>query len=100
MGLRGASNLSAARGAVARLGVLPEQPREVRQERHLLAHERPVDAVLASDLGEQAAQFGGAGEEALLLGRGGEPEAGYRPPGASGSAPGAPPVHRALDLQA
>jgi hypothetical protein len=31
---------------------------------------------------------------------GGEPEAGYRPPGASGSAPSAPPIHRALDLQA
>ena len=31
---------------------------------------------------------------------GGEPEAGYRPPGATGSAPGAPPIHRALDLQA
>jgi hypothetical protein len=31
---------------------------------------------------------------------GGEPEAGYRPPGASGTAPGAPPIHRALDLQA
>ena len=31
---------------------------------------------------------------------GGEPEAGYRPPGASGSTPGVPPVHRALDLQA
>jgi hypothetical protein len=31
---------------------------------------------------------------------GGEPEAGYRPPGASGPAPGAPPIHRALDLQA
>ena len=30
---------------------------------------------------------------------GGDPEPGYRPPGASGS-PGAPPVHRALDLQA
>jgi hypothetical protein len=31
---------------------------------------------------------------------GGEPEAGYRPPGASGNAPSAPPIHRALDLQA
>jgi FlgN protein len=31
---------------------------------------------------------------------GGEPEAGYRPPGANGPAPGAPPIHRALDLQA
>jgi hypothetical protein len=30
---------------------------------------------------------------------GGDPEPGYRPPGASGPA-GAPPVHRALDLQA
>ena len=30
---------------------------------------------------------------------GGDPEPGYRPPGASGTA-GAPPVHRALDLQA
>jgi hypothetical protein len=31
---------------------------------------------------------------------GGEPEAGYRPPGAAGSTPSAPPIHRALDLQA
>jgi hypothetical protein len=33
---------------------------------------------------------------------GGEPEAGYRPPGASGRAGAnpAPPIHRALDLQA
>jgi hypothetical protein len=31
---------------------------------------------------------------------GGDPEPGYRPPGASGHAAGAPPVHRALDLQA
>lgn len=31
---------------------------------------------------------------------GGEPEAGYRPPGATGSAPSAAPIHRALDLQA
>jgi hypothetical protein len=31
---------------------------------------------------------------------GGEPEAGYRPPGASGPAPSAPPIHRSLDLQA
>ena len=30
---------------------------------------------------------------------GGDPEPGYRPPGATGHA-GAPPVHRALDLQA
>ena len=30
---------------------------------------------------------------------GGDPEPGYRPPGASGTA-GPPPVHRALDLQA
>jgi FlgN protein len=30
---------------------------------------------------------------------GGDPEPGYRPPGASGAG-GAPPVHRALDLQA
>jgi hypothetical protein len=32
-----------------------------------------------------------------VLGR--EPEAGYRPPG-NGGGPAAPPVHRALDLQA
>jgi hypothetical protein len=31
---------------------------------------------------------------------GGEPEAGYRPPGANGPVQSAPPVHRALDLQA
>jgi hypothetical protein len=31
---------------------------------------------------------------------GGEPEAGYRPPGASGPGPSTPPIHRALDLQA
>jgi hypothetical protein len=31
---------------------------------------------------------------------GGDPEPGYRPPGASGPAASAPPVHRALDLQA
>jgi hypothetical protein len=31
---------------------------------------------------------------------GGEPEAGYRRPGASGPAPSTPPIHRALDLQA
>ena len=31
---------------------------------------------------------------------GGDPEPGYRPPGASAPAAGAPPVHRALDLQA
>jgi hypothetical protein len=30
---------------------------------------------------------------------GGDPEPGYRPPGASGAG-GAPPIHRALDLQA
>jgi len=30
---------------------------------------------------------------------GGDPEPGYRPPGATGQA-GAPPIHRALDLQA
>jgi hypothetical protein len=31
---------------------------------------------------------------------GNEPEAGYRPPGASGHPNGAPPIHRSLDLQA
>ena len=31
----------------------------MREERQLLAHEGTVDAVLASDLGEQAAQLGG-----------------------------------------
>jgi hypothetical protein len=31
---------------------------------------------------------------------GGDPEPGYRPPGASGPAAGAPPIYRALDLQA
>ena len=31
---------------------------------------------------------------------GGEPEGGYRPPGGTGTVPGAPQIHRSLDLQA
>ena len=44
----------------------------MRQERELLAHQRAVDAVLAGDLGQQAAQLGGA--LARGLGRGGRHE--------------------------
>src|SRR3954447_16232280 len=46
--------------AVARLGLLADQAGEMREERELLAHQGTIDAVLASDLGEQAAQLGGA----------------------------------------
>ena len=58
--------------AVARLGLLADQAGEVRQERELLAHEGTVDAVLAGDLGEQAAQLGGALHRRLGGGRGDE----------------------------
>src|SRR3954447_13944439 len=44
--------------AVTRLGLLADQAGEVRQGREPLAHQGAVDAVLASDLGEQAAQLG------------------------------------------
>ena len=50
----------AARRAVPRLGLLPEDAGEMGEEGQLLAHQRAVDAVLARDLGEQAAQLGGA----------------------------------------
>src|SRR4051812_3777555 len=46
--------------AVAGLGLLADQPRQVRQERELLAHQRAVDPMLASDLGQQSAKLGGA----------------------------------------
>src|SRR3954471_9839443 len=54
------------RRAVARVGRGAHEAREVVEERELLAHEGAVDAVLAGDLAEQAAQLraalpGGAG---------------------------------------
>ena len=45
---------------VAGLGVLPDEAGQVGEEGELLPHQRAVDAVLTSDLGEQAAQLGGA----------------------------------------
>src|SRR3954452_17188765 len=56
----GGCGSAGAGAAVAGLGLLADQPREVRQERELLAHQRAVDPVLARDLGEQAAQLRGA----------------------------------------
>ena len=47
-------------GLVAGLGLVADEPDEVGEERELLAHQRAVDAVLARDLAEQAAQLGGA----------------------------------------
>ena len=46
--------------AVAGLGLGAELAHQVVEEGELLAHERAVDGVLAGDLGEQAAQLGGA----------------------------------------
>ncbi len=46
--------------AVAGLRVLPDEAGQVGEEGELLPHQRAVDAVLAGDLGEQAAQLGGA----------------------------------------
>src|SRR3954469_537506 len=46
--------------AVAGLGRGAHEAREVVEEGKLLAHERAVDAVLAGDLAQQAAQLGAA----------------------------------------
>src|SRR3954454_20204674 len=54
----GGCGAAGAGSAVAGLGLLADEPRQVRQERELLAHQRAVDAVLASDLGQQSAKLG------------------------------------------
>src|ERR671917_83029 len=46
--------------AVARVLLTADEAHQVVEERELLTHQRAVDAVLASDLVEQAAQLGAA----------------------------------------
>ena len=59
-GAGGRGGAGAGPAGVAGLGVLADEAGQVREERELLAHQRAVDAVLAGDLGQQAAQLGGA----------------------------------------
>ena len=56
----GGAGVGGAGRAVAGLGLVADQAGQVREEGELLAHQRAVDAVLAGDLGQQAAQLGGA----------------------------------------
>ena len=51
---------AAGEGAVAGVGLGAELAHQVVEEGELLAHEDAVDRVLAHDLGQQAAQLGGA----------------------------------------
>ena len=54
----GAARRRRAAGLVAALGLVADEAHEVGEEGELLAHQRAVDAVLAGDLAEQAAQLG------------------------------------------
>src|SRR6201986_1955022 len=68
----GTSGLHVHQPPAAGLGFFAGDPQQVVEEGQFLAHQRAVDAVLAGDLGEQAAQFGAPVQEALLLGRRGQ----------------------------